>query len=303
MSETIRIVLSALLISVLVLSDVCADQSIITEVEGYSCTGKKKLTKKAQKAALENSKKKAREYALSYIKGDKPGLEEHVIEAYSRAHIKILHSKDLGWYKEKKSGNCFKVSILAEVIPDKKAMERVTADTQLPENPAGPLHIQFWTDKKEYENGEKIKIYFKGNKSFYARVLYKDTKKILSQLLPNPYRQDNYFNADTVYEIPSDTDKFELEAMPPFVEENIIMYASMAQLGDLDLETRGSVYRIKTTEKDIGDKTRKIKLKDNSDGNTALSSEFFEKNIIIKIKGKETQESPKEPSGEDSHYD
>ncbi|MCK7510234.1 MAG: DUF4384 domain-containing protein [Desulfobacterales bacterium] len=55
-----------------------------------------------------------------------------------------------------------------------------------------------------------------------------------------------------VYEIPSGLDKFQLEVNPPFGEENIIVYASVSELGDLNLKEEGSVYAVKTKSKDIG---------------------------------------------------
>ena len=56
----------------------------------------------------------------------------------------------------------------------------------------------------------------RGNKPFYAKVIYKETTGNLIQILPNPYRKDNYFNGGVIYEIPSGNDKFELEVNPPF---------------------------------------------------------------------------------------
>lgn len=75
------------------------------------------------------------------------------------------------------------------------------------------LHLSLFRSgliKKEYKALEKIKIYIKGNKPFYARVLYKDVKGELIQLLPNPYRKDNYFNGGVIYKIPSGNDRFSI---------------------------------------------------------------------------------------------
>ena len=51
------------------------------------------------------------------------------------------------------------------------------------------------------------------------------------QILPNPYRNENYFQGGAVYEIPSGNDRFDLEISPPFGKENITVYASTSPLG------------------------------------------------------------------------
>jgi hypothetical protein len=147
-----------------------------------------------------------------------------------------------------------------------------------------PLAVKVWTDKESYREGEKIKIYLKGNKPFFAMVIYRDAVKNNLQLLPNPYRRDNYFQGGVIYEIPSGTDKFELEVNPPFGEERIMIYASVSELGDLNLKQEGSVYAVKTKPQDIGIKTRSIKIKDVSPGKAQQQAEFSEGAVIVKTR-------------------
>lgn len=180
------------------------------------------------------------------------------------------------------SGDCFRLKIKAEVIPDEKAMTQIAKDKSMVDDPNAPLNVQLWTDKKEYRQLEKIKVYIKGNKPFYARVLHKDVKGTLLQLLPNAYRKDNYFNGGVVYEIPSGNDRFELEVSPPFGEENIIVYSSLTPLGDIKLEGTGGVYQVKTTAKDVGVRTRGVKLKEKEAGKEQPASEFFEGKVIVR---------------------
>ncbi|HCX90297.1 MAG TPA: hypothetical protein DHT43_07230, partial [Deltaproteobacteria bacterium] len=142
------------------------------------------------------------------------------------------------------------------------------------------LIVNVWTDKKEYQSGEKIRIYIKGNKPFYAVVLHKDVKGELLQLLPNPYRKENYFNGGVIYEIPSGNDRFELEVSPPFGEESVSVYASTSPLGDINVKDIGGVYQVKTRHDDIGDRTRGVKLKEKTGSNAA--SEFFEERATLK---------------------
>jgi hypothetical protein len=159
-------------------------------------------------------------------------------------------------------------------------MKRISQDTI--DDSEAPLSVKVWTDKKEYKDGESIKIYLKGNKPFYVRIVYKDASGKLLQLLPNPYRSDNYFNGGVIYEIPSGNDKFELEVNPPFGEESIAVYTSTSPLGDLNLKKEGGIYHVQTKPKDIGVKTRSIKIKETEGGKTQQASEFFEEKVIVR---------------------
>jgi hypothetical protein len=108
-------------------------------------------------------------------------------------------------------GDCYKVKIKAEVMPDEKAMDMLSKSKQTTDDPSAPLQVQVWTDKKEYASGDKIKIYSRATSLFMPACFIKDAKGELLQLLPNLYRNENYFNGGVIYEIPSDNDKFDLE--------------------------------------------------------------------------------------------
>ena len=276
---------ASLLAFVLMTSALYAGQSTITIVDGAACMGDDKSRKQTENEALANVKIKAVEYASTYLKSEMRvknfQAEKYLVDAYANATIKIVEELEKGWYKDAASGECYKLKVKAEVIPDDKAMAELAKDKSTVDDPNAPLQVQLWTDKKEYRNSEKIKIYIKGNKPFYARVLHKDARGNILQLLPNIYRTDNYFNGGVVYEIPSGNDRFELEVTPPFGEENIIAYGSLTPLGDLDLqktdgEKTGGVYLVNTMAKDIGIMTRGIKLKDREEGLEHPASEFFE---------------------------
>ena len=263
-------------------------QSTITEVEGYACMGYDKSRKQTEEEALTNAKRMASEYASTYIKSETRvkdfQLEKDLIEAYANATVKIIQEMERSWYRDASSGDCFRIKVKAEVLPDENVMARVSKGKEVADDPSAPLNIQVWTDKKEYGKGEKIKIYIKGNKPFYARVAYKDAKGKILQLLPNPFRKDNYFHGGVVYEFPSGNDRFALEVTPPFGEEGIIVYAGTNPLGDIDLEASGSVYEVKTKQQDIGVKTRAVKIKPKEGAKDAGASEFFEGKVTIKTK-------------------
>lgn len=271
-------------LSLFLASTLYAGQSTITESEGYACMGEDKSRKQTEVAATADAKRKAAEYTLTYLKSETQvkdfELQKDLIEAYANASIKIIQEIEKGWYKDATMGDCFKIKIKAEVIPDEKAIEKVPKGVT--DDPSAPLSVKAWTDKKEYRDGEKIKVYIKGNKPFYARVVYKDAGGNMVQLLPNPYRQDNYFHGGVVYEIPSGNDRFELEVSPPFGEENVTVYSSTSPIGDINLKAEGGVYQITTKAKDIGSKTRGVVLKEKGTDKEKIPAEFSEADVVVK---------------------
>ena len=279
------IVAAVCLVAVLLASAVLhAGQSTITVVDGKACMGEDKSRSQTESEALVNAKRKAVEFASSYVRSETRvkdmEVEKDLIDAYARATIKVIEEFDKAWYRDPTLGDCFRLKIKAEVIPDERAMTQISKEKGLIDDPNAPLNVQIWTDKKEYKESQKIRVYIKGNKPFYARVLYKDAKGNLLQLLPNAFRTDNYFNGGVVYEIPSGNDRFELEVSPPFGEESIIVYASLTQLGDLNLQDVGGVYEVKTKANDVGVRTRGIKIKEKAEGKEA-SSEFYEGKVVV----------------------
>jgi hypothetical protein len=271
-----------------------AAQSTITEAEGTACMGDSRSRKQTEDAALTDAKKKAVEHVSTYLTSESKVnnfvLEKDVLSAYAHAEVKLIQELSKEWYKDPNSGDCLKLTIKAEVIPDDAAMEKMAKQSPaIVDDPSAPLTVRAWTDKKEYKEGEKVKIYIKGNKPFYARVLYKDASGGTLQLLPNPFRSDNYFNGGSIYEIPTGKDKFDLEVSPPFGEENVVVYASTSPLGEIKTEAAGGVYQVKTEARDIGMKTRGIKLIEKTEGNASstsaskpAASEFFEDNVVVK---------------------
>ena len=265
-----------------------ASQSTITEAEGYACMGEDRSRRQTELAALEAAKRNAIEFASTYMTSETHikdfELEKDLVSAYANATVKIIKELEKGWYRDANAGDCFRVKIKVEVIPDEKAMHKVSKRKDVADDPFAPLHVRLWTDKKEYERGDRMRIYIKGNKPFYARVIYKDAAGEMVQILPNPYRNENYFQGGVIYEIPSGNDKFDLEISPPFGEENITVYASTSPLGEIDLHSQGGVYFVKTKAKDIGARTRGIKLTGKSTGKTSYASEFYEDKAEVKTR-------------------
>ena len=272
--------------SIFLSSILYAAQSTITEADGSACMGEDRSKKQTENLAFEDAKRKAVEWTLTYLKSEtvvnKYELQKDLIEAYSNAAIKIIQEMEKKWYKDESLGDCFKVKIKAEVIPDEKAIENISKNNQMSDDPSAPLSIKVWADKKEYKGSDKIRVYIKGNKPFYARVVYRDAGGNMVQLLPNPHRGNNYFNGGTIYELPSGEDKFELEVTPPFGEEDIIVYASTSPLGDIELQAEGGIYQVKTKAGDIGDRTRGIKIKEKTGSKEGMPSDFFEDKVVVR---------------------
>lgn len=250
----------------LMVSTLHAGQSIITECEGYACMGDDKSRKMTETSAMADAKRKAAESAATHIQSETHVkdlvLEKDILSAYSNAQVKVLQELMKEWYKEQGLGDCYKVKIKVEVIPDeraiansaKKSVEAIEID------PSAPLSIKVWTDKKEYMQGEKMKIFFKANKPFYASIVYKQADNTLLQLLPNPYRDQNYFNGGVLYEIPSGNDRFDLEVAAPFGTESVTVYASTSPTGAIDMTPTAGVYTINNKASEIPNATRGVKL-------------------------------------------
>ena len=263
-----------------------ASQSTIVEVDGQACMGYDKSRKQTEDEALTHAKKKAVQHAATYIKSESRvkdfELEKDLVEAYSNATVKVIQELSRTWYRDVSLGDCCQVKIKAEVIPDNEAMERISKGKGQADDPSAPLNVQLWTDKKDYKEKEKIKIYIRGNKPFYARIVHKGGNGELLQLLPNPYRKDHYFNGGVIYEIPSGQDRFEMEVTPPFGQEDIIVYASTSPLGEINVAPAGGVYEIKTKPDKIAIESRGVSLKEMNPGQKTKAAEFSESKIIYK---------------------
>ena len=224
-----RKILLILALLVLMAVPLYAAQSTIKIAEGSACMGDDKSRKQTETAALTEAKRNAVESVKTYVSSATEvkdfELQKDLVSAYANATVSVIETLEKAWYKDPAQGDCYKIKLKAEVIPDEKAMKKANekASDAILDDPSLPLAVKVWTDKAAYRTGEKIKINIKGNKPFFARVIYRDAAKTSLQLLPNPYRQDNYFQGGVIYEIPSGNDKFELEVNPPFGEENIMV--------------------------------------------------------------------------------
>lgn len=243
-----------------------AGQSVIIDTDGYACMGDDKSRKQTEEFAFKDAKRKATESASTYIQSEThlkdAIMERDLLSAYANAQVKVVQEFLKEWYKDTGLGECYRVTLKVEVLPDEKTMSVLAKNNTeaVDSDPSAPLSVKVWTDRNEYRQGEKIRVFMKGNRPFFARLMYRDASGALVQILPNPYRKNNYFNGGTIYEVPSGEDRFDLEVSPPFGAEAIMLTAGTSQLGELDLVPSEGVYAVQTAAKDIAVKTRGIKL-------------------------------------------
>lgn len=261
-----------------------AAQSVIVEATGTASMGdtksKKETTDEAKANAVRNASENAGTYISSETKVRDYVMESDLVEAYSKADVKILDEKG-EWFKDESLGDSYRLTITAEVTP--KEFKEKPGKSGMADDPNAPLSVKLWTDKNktDYKEGEKVSLFMKGNKPYFARVVYVQNDGTQVQILPNPYRKDNYFEGGTVYTLPSGKDQYELTVNPPFGEEKLIIYASTTELGDVKAEDAGSVFVIGGSQEDTGVKTRGIKITRKDKGSNK-AAEFFESQVGIR---------------------
>jgi hypothetical protein len=281
--EAVKRICVVLVLCLFFVSDLYASQSSITEAEGYACMGEDRTKRQTESVALQDAKRKAVENVSTHIQSETQvkdfELQKDIVSAYANAKVKIISSQGRWNSDPPRVGDCYRLTITAEIVPNEETIKKIP-ESKLMDDPSAPLRVQAWTEKKEYKNGEKMKIFVKGNKPFFAKVLYKDAGGGMVQILPNPFRQENYFQGGVIYAIPSGKDRFELNVEPPFGEENIVVYASTAELGEINLEEAGGVYRVRTAEAEISIRTRGVKI--TGEVGKSASNEFYEENIRVR---------------------
>jgi len=173
--------------------------------------------------------------------------------AYVNANVKELADLESAWSVDAQRGRCFNIRLRLEVIPQAEALASVSA--AMLEDPTLPLNVRLWSDRSKpnerviYRQGELMRLYLRGNKPFYARVLYHLADGQTIQLLPNLHRKGHYFLGGITYVIPSGEDDFDLKIEAPFGAERITVYASEQPLAALNHHTAGSVFVIEPTNK------------------------------------------------------
>ncbi|MCD6486855.1 MAG: DUF4384 domain-containing protein [Syntrophobacterales bacterium] len=234
-------------------------RSVILSVDAYAYPGKGgkagqirgKMLSKAKERILEGAKR----YLDSRTKISGINLEYKIIKNKADRFVTILSVKnydadDKGRYHTRMQGEV------------KYRLEGLTYGNDRLRSvlmkPSAPLTVEIWTDKKRYSEGERVKMFFKGNRDFYGKIVKVGVKGKILQLLPNNYRQISFFKRGKTYTVPDEGDRFNLEVHSPFGEERIIVYASDLPLSLRNMKTvAGGLYTYRGKESSLGKSVRK----------------------------------------------
>ncbi|MDY6832449.1 MAG: DUF4384 domain-containing protein [Thermodesulfobacteriota bacterium] len=274
----------ALAILALILSspNAKAGNSIITTGSGVAALGNDKSRNQAESEALALAKRDAAEKAATHVQSasevENFALKTDLVKAYAEAVVTVLEKLESAWIKDPQMGDSFQVVIRAEVTPN---LEGVRPAGPWADDPAAPLTVSLTTPKQSYRAEEQVALFLKGNKPFFARVVYEDCSGTLTQILPNPYRTENYFQGGTVYQLPAGNDRYTMTVVPPFGTERITVYAATQPLGEVAQQTRGPVYLLEEKPDAVAARTRGIQLSAASAGEEKAAAEFFEASVTI----------------------
>ena len=265
-------------------------RSSIHMVDGYAYLSEDMTLSESRAAAFASAKRQAVEMAKTYITShtvvEDFELKKDQITGTAEGAVTILEQKDHGIVDNRR----YHVWIKAEVEYgiNEKALTVTGPKTPKAKQPGGselkaPLTVNVWTTKKQYQRGDKITIFIKGNRDFYARIVDITSDGQIIQLLPNDFRRNQYFKANTIYRIPDKEDRFELKVTPPYGTDQIVVYASEAPLGDvkgMQQLSRG-LNQFTGSQSDFEMQTRGIMVSGADKGNQ-MGTEFFEATWSLK---------------------
>jgi len=240
--------------------------SYLVRTEGFACLGQKYSRDDARELALANAKKNAVENVVSRVSSEthvvNSELKSSLVSAYAKGQLTVLETSGK-WKKESSAGHtddCYHVSITAELIPDYQADS--DPRPHLMNEPKAPLTVSLWTDKSSYHRGEYLNVHLKGNKGFYGVMIYTMADGRQFQILPNPFRQDNYFEGGRVYTLPGPSDQYQMMVSEPVGEESIRLYASKTQLplDQIQSKSRGPISEVLDSKETMDRRIRGIVL-------------------------------------------
>lgn len=262
--------------------------SVIVEVEASVCLGQEHSRAQTEKLAMAEARRQAAEYAMTHVSSEtdiKDGrLVEDLINAYSKATVRVLEELEKGWRQTDGSGGfvdaCYHVRIKAEVVPAKLKNAVPVAQSAM-SNPRAPLTVELWTDKDTYRVGDAMKFYFRGNKPFYARAVYMDAEGNLIEV--TPYRKARYYKGGVTYAIPDDDDQFTLMITPPLGAEKLVLYTSTRPMDKYSGQEAGDFYVVQD-DKNLGTTTRGLTVLHGVQGaGNQGKAEFAEAKVEVRV--------------------
>lgn len=262
--------------------------SILIESEGMACLGLDRTRTQVLKLALDDAKRSASEQVSTYVSRktvvDKGKVSKDLIDVYSRATVKVLEELEKGWTKSSSQSGyldqCYKIKIKAEIIPANPEIEKAFHQQTI-SNPRAPLTVELWTDKDVYKLGDFMKFYFRGNKPFYARAVYKDAEDNLIEVTPS--NRSKYYKGGVIYEIPGNKDQFTLQITPPLGKEKLILYTSTGPMNGYQGQRSGDLLIIGNPDSDIGARTRGLAVLKNNSKKKSAKAEFAEAQVKVKV--------------------
>lgn len=278
-------------------------RSCIQDVDGYAYLSEDMTLSETRSAAFANAKRHAVEMAKTHIKS-KTKMSDFIVEydtvwSDAEGDVTVLEQKDIGVEDNTRYHVWIKAEVNYTFKPKKAAASPQTAPSSSTAarkisvmSKDAPLTVSVWTPKKEYREGEMIEVFIQGNRNFYARIVDVTASGEIIQLLPNDFRNTNFFKANTRYKVPDREDQFTLQVSPPFGEDKIIAYVSEMPLGSVELEPIGQgLSRYKGSSKQFATQSRGISIVSKNTTVEAAdapplpqSADFFETSWVIKTR-------------------
>ena len=264
-----------------------AARSLIVEAEGSSCVSKGQITSKTEEQALSNAINKARSIAAEHVvlqAGLKNSVtEQEVVALYAQAPVRGLQELKRENYRDKFSHRCVRVLVKTEMVPEEKSdelLKKLTGD-----GPESPLSVKVWPERQIFRVGENINFFIKGNKPFFATIVYTDAAENIVQILPNPYHRDAFFEANRVYKLPTEGE-YGIKVSPPaFGTERITVYAATTPLDELNEVVPTGIVADMSTNTPRGGGGGDKSLKSSTKRNYQKVVEFIEVTATLTTRG------------------
>ena len=106
-----------------------------------------------------------------------------------------------------------------------------------------PGNINVWTEKSNYQIGDKLQLSFTVDRPMYIKILTINSEGKLVTLFPNPYQTKNFCEPNINYQIPPKNADFTLDIDPPKGQDKIVAIGSSKPIPDraLILDSAGEI--------------------------------------------------------------
>lgn len=100
-------------------------------------------------------------------------------------------------------------------------------------NPNQPFQATLWTDRSNYNPGDRLTAYFQVSKNAYVYLFDIDTTGRVSLIYPNIYSENNYRRANSTYSLP-DNSRYNLTIGGPSGTEQLVLIATPQAIRDVE---------------------------------------------------------------------